>query len=176
MYSQEAQDDSALLHALGAMGKKHSKNAETRGWYSAAEKKRDTAQSSWGTQAMRLSADSVVDWDCCCLSTARPSDPVVTPDGFLFNRESLLEYMLAARQAGARKLKEWEDQMGAILKKGQVDAEQEQRKLVQVHCATAKKIHLHPSLLFAERSDNFYRDCIALLYVKRSLMQISSGF
>ncbi len=119
-------------HALCAMGKKHSKNAETRGWYSAAEKKRDTAQSSWGTQAMRLSADSVVDWDCCCLSTARPADPIATPEGFLFNRESLLEYMLAARQAGARKLKEWEDQMGAIMKKGQSDADQEQRKLVQV--------------------------------------------
>ncbi len=115
-----------------AMGKKHSKNAETRGWYSAAEKKRDTAQSSWGTQAMRLSGDSVVDWDCCCLSTARPSDPVITAQGFLFNRESLLEYMLAARQAGARKLKEWEDQMDSILKKGQADADQEQRKLVQV--------------------------------------------
>ena len=118
--------------ASGTMGKKHSKNAETRGWYSAAEKKRDTAQSSWGTQAMRLSGDSVVDWDCCCLSTARPADPVVTPEGFLYNRESLLEYMLAARQASARKLKEWEDQMGAIMKKGQADAEQEQRKLVQV--------------------------------------------
>jgi nitric oxide synthase-interacting protein len=132
------------------MGKKHSKNAETRGWYSAAEKKRDTAQSSWGTQAMRLSADSVVDWDCCCLSTARPSDPVITPEGFLYNRESLLEYMLAARHASARKLKEWEDQMDSIMKKGQTDAEQEQRKLVQVCCLThqASRIspHQHSSL------------------------------
>ena len=125
------------------MGKKHSKNAETRGWYSAAEKKRDTAHSSWGTQAMRLSADSVVDWDCCCLSTARPSDPVITPEGFLYNRESLLEYMLAARQAGARKLKEWEDQMDTIMKKGQADAEQDQRKLVQVCCLAFQAWHMH---------------------------------
>jgi hypothetical protein len=122
------------------MGKKHSKNAETRGWYSAAEKKRDTAQSSWGTQAMRLSADSVVDWDCCCLSTARPADPVITPEGFLYNRESLLEYMLASRQAAARKLKEWEDQMDAITKRGHADAEQEQLKMVQVCCFSKSDI------------------------------------
>lgn len=127
---------------LCEMGKKHSKNAETRGWYSAAEKKRDTAQSSWGTQAMRLSADSVVDWDCCCLSTARPADPVITPEGFLFNRESLLEYMLAARQAGARKLKDWEDQMDAIMRRGQSVAEQEQRKMLQV-CFHSRKCFIH---------------------------------
>ena len=36
--------------------------------------------------------------------------PVVTPNGYIFDRESILEYILAQKKAIAKKTKEWEKQ------------------------------------------------------------------
>ena len=41
------------------------------------------------------------------------SDPVITPDGYIFDREAILEYMVAQKKMIAKKTKEWEKQNAA---------------------------------------------------------------
>lgn len=38
------------------------------------------------------------------------SDPVISPYGYVFDREAVLEYYLEQKKENARKLKEWEKQ------------------------------------------------------------------
>lgn len=51
-----------------------------------------------GTTHMRLGEDSVRPFEFCCLGLCPPRDPVVTPDGFLFEREAVLENLLLQKQ------------------------------------------------------------------------------
>ncbi|PNI16301.1 NOSIP isoform 4, partial [Pan troglodytes] len=72
----------------------------------------DTAASGYGTQNIRLSRDAVKDFDCCCLSLQPCHDPVVTPDGYLYEREAILEYILHQKKEIARQMKAYEKQRG----------------------------------------------------------------
>lgn len=53
------------------------------------------------------------DFDCCCLSLQPCHDPVVTPDGYLYEREAILEYILHQKKEIARQMKAYEKQRGA---------------------------------------------------------------
>ncbi|XP_004597038.2 nitric oxide synthase-interacting protein [Ochotona princeps] len=92
---------------------RHGKNCTAGAVYTYHEKKKDTAASGYGTQNIRLSRDAVKDFDCCCLSLQPCHDPVVTPDGFLYEREAILEYILHQKREIARQLKAYEKQRGA---------------------------------------------------------------
>ncbi|XP_043846969.1 nitric oxide synthase-interacting protein [Dromiciops gliroides] len=92
---------------------RHGKNCTAGAVYTYHEKKKDTAASGYGTQNVRLSRDAVKDFDCCCLSLQPCHDPVVTPDGFLYEREAILEYILHQKREIARQRKAYEKQRGA---------------------------------------------------------------
>lgn len=92
---------------------RHGKNCTAGAVYTYHEKKKDTAASGYGTQNIRLSRDAVKDFDCCCLSLQPCHDPVVTPDGFLYEREAILEYILHQKKEIARQMKAYEKQRGA---------------------------------------------------------------
>lgn len=92
---------------------RHGKNCTAGAVYTYHEKKKDTAASGYGTQNIRLSRDAVKDFDCCCLSLQPCHDPVVTPDGFLYEREAILEYILRQKKEIARQMKAYEKQRGA---------------------------------------------------------------
>uniref|UniRef100_A0A7N4V568 Nitric oxide synthase-interacting protein n=1 Tax=Sarcophilus harrisii TaxID=9305 RepID=A0A7N4V568_SARHA len=92
---------------------RHGKNCTAGAVYTYHEKKKDTAASGYGTQNVRLSRDAVKDFDCCCLSLQPCHDPVVTPDGFLYEREAILEYILHQKREIARQMKAYEKQRGA---------------------------------------------------------------
>ncbi|ELK28583.1 Nitric oxide synthase-interacting protein [Myotis davidii] len=92
---------------------RHGKNCTAGAVYTYHEKKKDTAASGYGTQNIRLSRDAVKDFDCCCLSLQPCHDPVVTPDGYLYEREAILEYILHQKKEIARQLKAYEKQRGA---------------------------------------------------------------
>ena len=53
---------------------------------------------------------SIEPWRTITLSTAFAimQDPVVTPDGYLFSREAILENLLQQKKAIKRKLDAWE--------------------------------------------------------------------
>ncbi|KAM8794759.1 nitric oxide synthase-interacting protein [Eudromia elegans] len=89
---------------------RHGKNCTAGAVYTYHEKRKDTAASGYGTQRVRLGRDAVKDFDCCCLSLQPCRDPVVTPDGFLFEREAILEYLLHERRRIQRLTKAYERQ------------------------------------------------------------------
>lgn len=89
---------------------RHGKNCTAGAVYTYHEKRKDTAASGYGTQRLRLGRDAVKDFDCCCLSLQPCRDPVVTPEGFLYEREAILQYLLQRRTELARQQKAYERQ------------------------------------------------------------------
>ncbi|KAG8567703.1 hypothetical protein GDO81_013749 [Engystomops pustulosus] len=89
---------------------RHGKNCTAGAVYTYYEKKKDTAASGYGTQTVRLSKDAVKDFDCCCLSLQPCKDPVVTSDGYIYEKEAILEYILHQKREIARQMKTYEKQ------------------------------------------------------------------
>uniref|UniRef100_A0A8C4N5W2 Nitric oxide synthase-interacting protein n=1 Tax=Eptatretus burgeri TaxID=7764 RepID=A0A8C4N5W2_EPTBU len=89
---------------------RHGRNCTAGAVYTYYEKKKDTTTSGYGTQRARLGKDSLKDFDCCCLSLQPCKDPVVTPDGYLFDKEAILECMVQQKCEIARQTKAYEKQ------------------------------------------------------------------
>ncbi|CAN8178558.1 unnamed protein product [Coccothraustes coccothraustes] len=89
---------------------RHGKNCTAGAVYSYHERKKDTAASGYGTQRVRVGRDAIKDFDCCCLSLQPCRDPVVTPEGFLYEREAIVGYLLHQKTKIARQTKAWERQ------------------------------------------------------------------
>lgn len=89
---------------------RHAKNCTAGAVYTYHEKKKDTKTAGYGTQALRLGKDAVKDFDCCSLSLQPCRDPVITHDGYLYDKEAILEYILHQKREITRRLKEYEKQ------------------------------------------------------------------
>lgn len=89
---------------------RHSKNCTASSVYSYHEKKKDAKSSGYGSLKLRYGKDGVKDFDCCSLSLHPCRNPVVTPDGILFDKESILEYIISKKNEISRKIKEYEKQ------------------------------------------------------------------
>ncbi|KIY93552.1 Nitric oxide synthase-interacting protein [Monoraphidium neglectum] len=62
----------------------------------------------FGTVKERLGKDSHGNYNDCCLTLQPAVNPVVTPDGYLYSREAILENLLQQKKGIKRKLAEWE--------------------------------------------------------------------
>ncbi|XP_058715592.1 nitric oxide synthase-interacting protein isoform X2 [Poecile atricapillus] len=89
---------------------RHGKNCTAGAVYSYHERKKDTAASGYGTQRVRVGRDAIKDFDCCCLSLQPCRDPVVTPEGFLYEREAIVTFLLQQKNKIARETKAWQRQ------------------------------------------------------------------
>ncbi|KAH3727663.1 nitric oxide synthase-interacting protein-like [Dreissena polymorpha] len=89
---------------------RHSKNCTAGNVYSNHERKKDMLQSGYGSEKIRLGKDSAREFDCCCLTLQPCRNPVVTKDGYLYDKEALITYILQKKKEIARKLKEYEKQ------------------------------------------------------------------
>ncbi|KAL3842442.1 hypothetical protein ACJMK2_020458 [Sinanodonta woodiana] len=89
---------------------RHSRNNTAGTVYSYHEKKKDHAASGYGSKYVRFGKDSVKEFDCCCLTLQPCKNPVITPDGYLYDKEAILNYILHQKKEIARKLKEYEKQ------------------------------------------------------------------
>ncbi|XP_061167098.1 nitric oxide synthase-interacting protein-like [Saccostrea echinata] len=89
---------------------RHSRNCTAGTVYSYHERQKDTNQSGYGSKKSRLGKDSIKDFDCCNLTLQPCRNPVVTQDGYLYDKESILEYILKKKKEIARKQKEYEKQ------------------------------------------------------------------
>ncbi|CAG9821786.1 unnamed protein product [Phaedon cochleariae] len=87
---------------------RHARNCTAGAVYTYHEKKKDAQASGYGTNAQRLGKDSVKDFDCCSLSLQPCRNPVITKDGYLFDKEVILEYVIKKKNEYNRKLKEYE--------------------------------------------------------------------
>ncbi|XP_065836104.1 nitric oxide synthase-interacting protein-like isoform X2 [Oscarella lobularis] len=110
---------------------RHGKNSTASAVYTYHEKKRDAATSGFGTLSKRLGKDSVKGFDCCCLTLQPCKEPVVTPDGYLYDREAILECLLHQKREVARKMKEYEKQKKRQSKELEELAEAEHRAKVE---------------------------------------------
>uniref|UniRef100_T1IZZ3 Nitric oxide synthase-interacting protein zinc-finger domain-containing protein n=1 Tax=Strigamia maritima TaxID=126957 RepID=T1IZZ3_STRMM len=89
---------------------RHAKNCTAGAVYTYHEKRKDTRASGYGTQAMRLGKDAVKDFDCCSLSLQPCRNPMLTPNGIIYDKEAIFEYIIAQKTEYARKMKEYEKQ------------------------------------------------------------------
>ncbi|XP_037087319.1 nitric oxide synthase-interacting protein-like [Pollicipes pollicipes] len=87
---------------------RHGKNCTAGMVYTYQERKKDARQSGYGTDQIRTSKDSVKDFDCCCLTLQPCRDPVITPDGYLYDKEAILEYIITKKNEFSRKMKQYE--------------------------------------------------------------------
>ncbi|XP_066498100.1 nitric oxide synthase-interacting protein [Hoplias malabaricus] len=110
---------------------RHGKNCTAGAVYTYHEKKKDTAASGYGTQRVRLGKDAIKDFDCCCLSLQPCRDPVLTEDGYLYEREAILEYILHQKTEIAKKMKAYEKQKQALKSESQLESCSEEREKVE---------------------------------------------
>jgi len=89
---------------------RHARNNTAGAVYSYHERQRDTNTSGYGTQRQRLAKESIKDFDACNLTLQPCRHPVITPDGYMYDKESILEYIIHQKRENARKLKEYEKQ------------------------------------------------------------------
>jgi len=87
---------------------RHARNCTAGAVYTYHEKKKDAKASGYGTSAQRIGKDSVKDFDCCSLSLQPCTNPVITKDGYLFDKEVILQYIISKKNEYSRKLKEYE--------------------------------------------------------------------
>jgi nitric oxide synthase-interacting protein len=78
--------------------------------YTYHEKKKDAQASGYGTNSQRVGKDSIKNFDCCSLTLQPCVNPVVTPDGYLYDKEAILVYIITRKKEYYRKLKEYEKQ------------------------------------------------------------------
>jgi len=109
---------------------RHSRNCTAGAFYSYAERKRDSEQSGFGSANKRLNKDSVGDFDCCNLSLQICKNPVVTPEGIVYEREAILNYMVeqkskieATKKRKMKEEREKEEPVPAKVFKGQSSAD-----------------------------------------------------
>ncbi|XP_067932237.1 nitric oxide synthase-interacting protein-like [Watersipora subatra] len=104
------------------MGRRHGANCTNGSVYTYHEKAKDKRESGWGSLAARLGKDSVKNFDCCCLTLQPCQQPVVTLEGYLFDKMAIIEYMVHQKKEIARKLKEYEKQVKKIQKESTMKA------------------------------------------------------
>lgn len=90
---------------------RHARNCTAGAVYTYHEKKKDAAASGYGTQSERVGKDSVKSFDCCSLTLQPCRNPVVTREGYLFDKEAILEYIITKKNEYTRKLKQYEKQL-----------------------------------------------------------------
>ena len=108
---------------------RHSKNAGGMG--AEGLRYHERRQLGFGTVRARLGKDSHGDFHDCRLTNAPAVDPVVTPDGHLFGREAILEYILERKRELRKELEAWEAQEAGRERERQAAAERARRAALE---------------------------------------------
>ena len=103
---------------------RHSKNATAGPVYTYHEKTKDCKQSGYGTKDVRLSKDAIKDFDCCSLTLQPCINPVITTEGYIYEKEAILEYILHKKIENAKMMKQFEKQKN--------DKEKDQKELAEI--------------------------------------------
>ncbi|XP_029636612.1 nitric oxide synthase-interacting protein isoform X1 [Octopus sinensis] len=124
---------------------RHAKNCTAGTVYTYHERKKDTATSGYGSKSIRVGKDSVKDFDCCSLTLQPCRNPVITPDGHLYDKEAILEYIIHKKKEIALKLKKYEKQKSKNeaeqLEIGQAEAESQKKAFMENEANPVKMIN-----------------------------------
>ncbi|CAD7080759.1 unnamed protein product [Hermetia illucens] len=132
---------------------RHARNCTAGAVYTYHEKKKDASSSGYGTQSRRIGKDSVKSFDCCSLTLQPCRHPVITKDGYLFDKEAILQYIITKKNEYSRKLKEYEKQRKIEeAEEAQLSAVEEQRRL-EKFINTEKNIVTKSSLAIGSKID-----------------------
>lgn len=98
--------------------------------YSYHERKRDQKDAGYGAEKMRLGKDAVKGFDCCSLTLQPTKRPVITPQGWIFDKEAILTFILEKKKEYEKKMAEFERQKDSDLEelRDLAAAEKEQTK------------------------------------------------
>uniref|UniRef100_A0A182SM80 Nitric oxide synthase-interacting protein homolog n=1 Tax=Anopheles maculatus TaxID=74869 RepID=A0A182SM80_9DIPT len=102
--------------------------------------KKDAANSGFGTTSRRIGKDSVKSFDCCSLTLQPCRNPVITKDGYLFDKEAILTYIISKKNEYSRKMKEYEKQVKQDEEEETAKANAEQQKKLDRFISTEKNI------------------------------------
>lgn len=83
------------------MPTRRSKNQNLKGCYTYWEKQKDKMEMSYGNFERRLAKDSIRDFDMCCLTLQPCKTPIATPQGVIYDREAILQYIVNGKEKNA---------------------------------------------------------------------------
>lgn len=121
---------------------RHARNSTAGSVYTYHEKKKDAQTSGFGTERQRLAKESVKSFDCCNLTLQPCSLPVLTKEGFLFDKEAILQYIITKKNEYHRKLKEYEKQKQSDEQELADIAAAENKKKLEQFVRTEKNIQI----------------------------------
>lgn len=104
---------------------RHSRHSNYRSFYTAKERA-DAGYSV--TKKEVLGTDCFLPFGHCALSLKAPKNPVATPDGYIYDREFILEYLLTQKLELQAKAKKFEDQEKRKAKKQELEKQEAELK------------------------------------------------
>ena len=122
---------------------RHGRNSTASAVYTYHERKKDTEASGYGTKKTRLGKDSIKDFDCCNLTLQPCKDPVITEDGYLYEREAILEFMLKTKRELSRQMKAYDEHIAKQHKKREADALEKQLTEIEKFVACESRVISH---------------------------------
>lgn len=108
---------------------RHSKNAGGMG--SEGLRYHERQALGFGTMTERLGKETVKDFDHCALSLSPALDPVVTPEGVLYDREHILRCLLHQKKNIVRQTKAWEAQAAKDKSKAELEGEARRAEAIE---------------------------------------------
>lgn len=121
---------------------RHAKNSTAGSVYTYHEKQKDAKTSKYGSERARLGKESITNFDCCNLNLQPARNPVITKDGYLFDKEAILQYIITKKNEYNRKMKEFERQKDSDEKELQQIAEADNNRKIDIFKKTEKSIKI----------------------------------
>lgn len=84
----------------------HERQAAAKGYASSAFYKH--VDGGYGGGVINVGTDSLREFDACCLSLHPCTEPVITPEGYLYEKEVILEYILQKRKEIEEATRAWD--------------------------------------------------------------------
>lgn len=86
---------------------------------------------SYGTQSARLTSDSQLRFGDCCLQLTPAVDPVVTPSGHIYSRETIVSYLLTKSQELKEQKAKYQAQLASDAQKASQQTESAKTLAIQ---------------------------------------------
>ncbi|KAI3388986.1 hypothetical protein SNEBB_006643 [Seison nebaliae] len=126
---------------------RHAKNSTAGTVYTYHERKKDSEQCGYGLKKERLTAASVKEFDCCNMTLQPCQHPMITEDGYLYDKEAIIEYILHEKE----RIKQDQNQQNRLKLKRlkEKESEKNQKKVEKVE----KFIETNKNLFFQKDND-----------------------
>lgn len=110
---------------------RHARNCTAGSVYTYHERMKDSLESGYGSTKIRLGKDSIKEFDCCCLSLQPCAHPVVTIDGYLYDKENVLKYIISRKNAIRKQMREFGKQALNMQREKEEEKRVEKAELIE---------------------------------------------